>query len=208
MAQQTQTVIYRQNNTLNPAWQFYSMPESIVGGANALKESRDQYRDALKFSLEQDRLPEIHEYIEREAEKLGIWIRTPRGAPWAGNSFSEIGHQIAQYPPEDLEWFHRHPTVGGDPVVVPVSPDDRLSSVFAQMTPFDSLIIVMGHNDGRKVRIVWVVVAGPEASLDAHEQPPIGLEELGLSPDSSLAEVFHIATHDKRLTDTALLAPA
>ncbi len=64
--QPTQTVIYRQNDTLKPAWQFYSMPESIVGGSNTLKAAREQYRDALKFSLEQNQLPEIHEYIERE----------------------------------------------------------------------------------------------------------------------------------------------
>ncbi len=129
------------------------------------------------------------------------------GNPSADNSFNEIAGQIAQYPPEELEWYHRYPTAGGDPVVVPGAPDQPLSSIFAQMSPFDSLILVMGHFDGLKRRLVWVVISGIAAGYDVGN-PPIGLDEFGLRPDSSLAEVFKTAVRDERLTATGLLAPA
>ena len=75
MAQPVQTVIYRLNPAHNPAWQFYSLPESVVGGGKTLDEARAEYRDALRFSLDTDALPEIREHIEREIGNLGIWMR-------------------------------------------------------------------------------------------------------------------------------------
>jgi hypothetical protein len=49
MTQPVQTVIYRLDLTHDPAWQFHSMPESIVGGAETLDEAGLEYQEALKF---------------------------------------------------------------------------------------------------------------------------------------------------------------
>ena len=81
MTQPVQTVIYRLNPAHDPAWQFYSMPESIVGGGKTLDEARAEYRDALAFSLDTDALPEVREYVEREIGNLGIWMRVPIDHP-------------------------------------------------------------------------------------------------------------------------------
>jgi hypothetical protein len=43
MGQQAQSVVYRLDAAHNPAWQFYSMPESIVGGGQTLDDARAQY---------------------------------------------------------------------------------------------------------------------------------------------------------------------
>lgn len=64
MTDSAQTVVYRLDRAHDPAWQFYSMPESIVGGGKSLDEARAEYLDALAFSLDTDALPVVREYIE------------------------------------------------------------------------------------------------------------------------------------------------
>ena len=76
-------------------------------------------------------LPEIREYVEREAH-LGIWVRTPMADPNANTVLQVIATQVSQYPPEDLDWFYRSPTAGGDPVVFHGGPNDPLASIFQQ----------------------------------------------------------------------------
>ena len=94
-----------------------------------------------------------------------------------------------QYPDEDREWFYRHVTAGGDPVVVPSFADVPLSSIYEQMTPFDSLIVVMGTHDGDNLRFAWIVINGMASERgDGDASTP--LDGLGLTPTSSLGEVL------------------
>ncbi len=210
-----QTVIYRLDEAHKPIWQFHSMPESTVGGGNTLDEAREQYREALSFMLDSDRLPEIREYVEKEAH-LGIWVRTRISDPQADAILREIAGQISQYPPEDLDWFYQNPTAGGDPVIFHGRPDDPLYSIFDQMTPFDSLILMagLGNGGGRPTQLAWLVVAGLGAERANRDGPPIGLDEFGLTPSTPLHKVFAAAlryaarlqSHGSR--PLALLAPA
>lgn len=55
-----QTVEFRYDISCNPAWQYHSEPESIVGGGATLDEARESYREALKFSL--GYVPPIREF--------------------------------------------------------------------------------------------------------------------------------------------------
>jgi hypothetical protein len=193
MATPPQTVIYRLDAAHKPQWQFHSMPISAVGGGNTLDEAREEYRDALRFLLDTERLPEIHEYIEREAH-VGVWVRTLLTDSQGEVVVREIGRQIASYPPEDLDgFFYRNPTAGGDPVVFYGKPNDPLVSIFRQMTPFDSLILMtgLGARGPRPQKLMWLVIAGTEASVDRDESLP-GLGELGLTPESPLSEVFAV----------------
>src|SRR5271154_3877767 len=84
---------------------------------DTLDEGREGDCGAPRFSFDTDRLPEIREYIEREAH-MGIWVRTSMTSPVADNAFKQIANQISLYPDEDREWFYRRPTAGGDPVAV------------------------------------------------------------------------------------------
>lgn len=77
MGQPDQNVVYRLDAAHDPAWQFYSMPESVVGGSQTLADARAQYRDALRFTFETADLPAIHEYVEQEIGNLGVWLRIP-----------------------------------------------------------------------------------------------------------------------------------
>lgn len=208
MTQQAQTVIYRPDAALKPVWQFYSMPESIVGGADTIEDARKQYFDALRFSLGNPaQAPEVREYVEREIESLGIWIRTPLGSPNADRSWNQVASQIVQYPPEDRAWFYHHPTAGGDPVIVPATADIRLSSIFEQMTPFDSLIVVMAVHDGESLRIAWIVINGIAAERENDAQI-ISLDQFGLTPVSSLGELLKGATEIYGDRPAEVLAPA
>jgi hypothetical protein len=218
MATVSQTVIYRLDGAHKPQWQYHSIPESAVGGANTLDEAREEYRDALRFLLDTDQLPEIREYIEREAH-VGVWVRTLLGDPHGDAQVQEIGHMIASYPPEDLDgFFYRNPTAGGTPVVFHGRPNDPLYSIFQQMTPFDSLILMAPVGDGGPIppKVVWLVIAGAESSVDRDESLP-GLGEVGLTPESPLSEVFAVVwKRYRRYGDPksfanrppALLAPA
>jgi hypothetical protein len=204
-----QAVIYRLCEDHDPAWQYHSMPESIVGGGTTLEDAREQYRDALQFSLEKQSLPPIREYVEREADGIGIWIRTALGSPHQDSSFEEIARQITLYPDEDREFFYRHPSAGGDPVVVAGTPDDALHNIFDQMTTFDSLIVVMALRDGGGKRaVVWLVITGMQAGWDDRDNPPVNPTEMGLTPDSPLREVFKVAMRHFGNKPTPLLAPA
>jgi hypothetical protein len=203
-----QTVIYRLDAAHEPTWQFHSMPESVVGGGNTLDEARERYREALRFSLDTDRLPEVREFIEREAH-LGIWVRTLLGSPIADNAFNVIAKQLSQYSGESRDWFFRRPSAGGDPVAVECGPDDTLGGIFDQMTQFDSLIAVMAHGEGNWVTsVVWVGVQGVQAAPTLDDDPPVRLDQLGLTRDSRMAEVFLSMIEHFGTKPTALLAPA
>ena len=198
-----QTVIYRFDPSHKPEWQFHSMPESSVGGGNTLDEVRTEYRESLRFLLDTDDLPKIREYVEKQAH-LGIWVRTLLGDPREEALVREIGEQIASYPPEDLDnFFNRSPTAGGDAVVFHGRPNDPLGSVFAQMTPYDSLILVTGVGDrgARPEQLMWLVITGQEAPR-ARDERTLDMIEMGLTPRSPLSEVYAVALqHYQKLSE-------
>jgi hypothetical protein len=192
MAQAAQVVIYRLNPVYDPAWQFYSMPESIIGGGKTLDEARSEYRDALTFSLDTDALPEIHEYVEREIAGLGIWLRLPVDHPNFDGVLSQVGRQIY---PEDHDFFFANPTAGGDPVVVTAPADAPLRSILEQMSVNDSLILAMIRSAPERVQTMWLALTGGEVGHDA-EQPPTSFPSMGLTPDSPLRDLLEAAlTH-------------
>jgi hypothetical protein len=191
MTQPVQTVIYRLNPAHNPAWQFYSLPESVVGGGKTLDEARAKYRDALRFSLDTDALPEIREHIEREIGNLGIWMRLPIDHPNFDGVLSEAERQIAAHP-EDRDWFFANTTAGGDPVMVTASADAPLSSILDQMTIYDSLILAMLYRAPGKVQNVWLSLAGAETA-DETKEPPTSFGSMGLTPDSPLRDLLEAA---------------
>ncbi|MCA2359575.1 hypothetical protein [Mycobacterium intracellulare] len=204
MTQPVQTVIYRLNAAYDPAWQFYSMPESIVGGAKTLDEARSEYRDALAFSLDHDALPAIHEYIEGEIGDLGIWLRLPIDHPNVDGIFEQVGRQITAYP-EDRDWFFANTTAGGDPVIVTASADAPLSSILDQMTIYDTLILVMLRRAKGNVQNVFLSLAGAE-TVDGMEEPPTSFGSMGLTPDSPLRDLLAAALkhHVNKISALAL----
>ena len=149
MAQPRQTVIYRFDPAYDPAWQFHSMPESIVGGGSSLDDARAEYEAALAFSFEGDATPAVREYVESEVDGLGIWLRLPVDHPDAGGIRDQVSRHLAAHP-EDRDWFSANTTAGGDPVIVTTSADSPLSSILEQMTPHDTLILAMLGGDDDK----------------------------------------------------------
>jgi hypothetical protein len=202
MTQPVQTVIYRLNRAYDPAWQFYSMPESVVGGGKTLDEARSEYRDAIAFSLGTEARPEVNEYIEGEIGDLGIWLRLPIDQPNVDGVFEQVGRQIAAYP-EDRGWFFANPTAGGDPVVVTAPIDAPLSSILDQMSVYDSLILAMIRTTPGKVQNVWLALTGAETEHDSDE-PPTSFAAMGLTPDSPLGDLLEAALKHHVKTVSAL----
>lgn len=201
MGQQVQSVVYRLVPAHNPAWQFYSMPESIVGGGQTIDDARAEYQDALRFALESDDLPFIREYVEQEIGNLGIWLRMPVGL---GNYDKIVRNAHERIDPDDREWFMAHPTAGGDPVIVNAVPDAPLSSLLEQMTVHDHLILAMRYHGPEKLQNIFLVFAGA-ATEDATAETLMDLEALGLTPDSPLGDLLDAAV-ERHLT--AISAPA
>ena len=192
MTQAVQSVVYRLDPAQDPAWQFYSMPESIVGGGRNLDDARAEYQDALRFSLETDDVPEVHEYVEREIGDLGIWLRLPLSHPNFDGVLKRIRRQIVGFP-ENLDWFFENPTAGGDPVVIPASLKWPLSSILSQMTPYDSLILAMLRQPpGERKQNAWLALSGFESETRS-EEPLTSFVSMGLTPDSPLRDVVEAA---------------
>lgn len=200
MTQPIQTVIYRFDPAHDPAWQFYSMPESIVGGGKTLTEARTEYRDALRFALDTDDLPPVQQYIEREIGNLGIWLRMPVGHGDYDVILREAERQIE---PDDRDWFLSYPTAGGDPVIVNAQPEAPLSSILAQMTVHDSLILAMRCHGPDGQQNVFLVFAGA-ATEDASDEPLMSFESMGLTPESPLHELLEAALKLQVKTVSAL----
>lgn len=200
LAAPAQTVIYRHDTTHDPEWHYYSASRDIVGGGKTLDEAREHYRVALRFSLHTDRLPKIREHIERQAGSQRIWVRTSMASRRNVRAYKEITRQISTYSDEDRDSFFGSAAAGGDPVVLPGALNDKLDTVLGQMTPFDSLVVVMGvgYKPNQMVelgssdaprQVMWLVITGMEAKADPNNKP-LSFSELGLSRDSSLNDVF------------------
>ncbi|SPM30520.1 hypothetical protein [Mycobacterium terramassiliense] len=189
MSHPIQTVIYHHDAAHTPAWQFFSLPDSIVGGGNTLDSARAKYRGALKFSRGVGGLPDINEYVETEADNLDIWVRTPLSDTEREAATTDATRQLETHP-EDRAWFDEHLTAGGYPVVVPGVLDDPISSIFNQMTAFDSLVVWTVYRSADRASSVWLVMAG---NRSAGDESLTSLETLGLTESSPLSELVHLA---------------
>lgn len=198
-----QTVIYRLNDAEDPAWQFYSMPESIVGGGKTLSKARAEYRAALKFSLDSVLLPGFTEYVERQVGNSGIWLRLPIDYSDFDGVIDRVRAELAAYP-EDREFFFANRTAGGDPVVVAAaSPDDSLRTLLDQMTNSDCLILAMMRHTPEKVQNVWLALAGSET--EGGTEPLASFASLGLTPESPIRDL-HEAAINRHVSKISALA--
>ncbi|MBN0974265.1 MULTISPECIES: hypothetical protein [unclassified Gordonia (in: high G+C Gram-positive bacteria)] len=193
MTNDAQVVVYRSCMSGGPQWQFYSMPESIVGGAHDLEDARQQYRDALAFSLDvpDSQLPEIRELVEHETVKgTGIWVRGGLDAPTYDNALKFLTRYVESQPSDEVEWFFEQPAASGDVIIVPVEFDDTLRIITSQMTPFDSVwVVAQGKDPDGHDMLAWLAIGGSDAAPAADDG--VNLADLGLTPDSPMVDVFH-----------------
>ncbi|WP_156354386.1 hypothetical protein [Gordonia sp. HS-NH1] len=201
MANDAQTVVYRSSMSGGPQWHFYSMPESIVGGAHDLEDAREQYREALAFSLETavDNLPPVRELVEHEASKgSGVWVRGGIDAPSYENALTFLTGYVESQPASEIEWFFEQTAASGDAILIPVEFEDTLQTITSQMTPFDSVwAVAQGKDPDGSEMLVWLALGGSEALSDDDSGSTVNLADLGLTPDSPMVDVF------KRVIDNA-----
>ena len=197
MTPRPQVVVLRFCKGIRPAWQFYSMPESIVGGGARIEEARVRYREGLAFSLgvDQSDLPPIKEYVERETSPgSAVWIRIDDSSRNAKEVFRGIARNFEAMPEGHREWIKDTRAASGDTVVIPVQPRDSLRTVLEQITPYDSVVLVsLAEDPETKNRmLMWQPVDGTSAQKPASGEQPIGMSDAGLTPESPIGAVFQI----------------
>lgn len=213
MANTTQAVIFRSLRGETPEWQYYSMPESVVGGADSLEDAKLRYREALAFALDSDEasLPAIREFIEVEApEDSGIWIRTDMSWPDPSPLVRGISNTIAGMPEADLNELQSTVAASGDTIVIPTQPTDPLQTILDQVTQYDSVLVVTlaAFEDGTRF-LLWLPMEGFGAARPEGLEPAVGLSEMRLTGESLMRDVFQAAhmAHGGRLGRVALPVP-
>lgn len=198
MTYQRQVVVLRFCKGLRPAWQFYSMPESVVGGGDTIDEARLRYRDGLAFALELSdlkKLPPITEYVERETSPGSqVWVRIDSNSTNGKETFRAIASNFEAMPEEDREWIKESLAASGDTIILPVQPRDSLRNVLEQITPYDSVVLVaLAEDPDTKNRmLMWQPVDGNSAQQPASGEESVGMSDAGLTPESPISDVFQV----------------
>jgi len=171
----TENVIYTYDGDIQPAWQYYSMPHSCVGGGDTLDDARQSYREALAFQLDvdTDELPDIIEHVEKEARD-GIYVRYAAADPLRDNG-SQLVTRLLNDPSffdaQLEEALHLAPTAGGYPVLVITQLDDPVQQLLDQLTIHDSIWLAFPWPiapTGMQSLVGLISLAGEEADdLDA-----------------------------------------
>lgn len=216
MAARPQVVILRFCKGMRPAWQFYSMPESVVGGGDKIEEARARYREALAFALgldDPDELPPIKEYLERETSSgSGVWIRIDGRSTNGKDVFRAIARNFESMPESHREWIRESRAASGDTVVIPVQPQDSLRVVLEQITAYDAVVLVslaQSPESGDRM-LMWQPVDGLLAQKPASAEEPVAMSDAGLTPESTVGAVFQIgiAKGSEQHRRRVALAPA
>ncbi|MGU3434039.1 hypothetical protein ACNHUS_13590 [Actinomycetes bacterium M1A6_2h] len=183
----TVNVVYRKDPTVTPSHQYYSIPVSIVGGADSVPSARVAFREALSASLEVDEtgLPPIAEHVEVEALP-GIWVRMALDAQSEQrvDGLSMVTMLVtSQMKPDQVDFFWNATSASGDPVILIVQPWDTLGFVFDQMGPTDALWLAIRRGD----QVHWLALFGGAAE-GVRPDDMQSFDRIGPTRDMTIAE--------------------
>lgn len=180
------TVVYRLCLDGGPKWQYYSMPESVLGGADALADAKRDYRDALAFALdvERDALPRIREHTERPIVP-GVYIRTALDEHQAdrAEAFDVLVPGFTSEHTAEVEKLFAHTAASGDVVAVVCEPSDDVGFLLDQITPHDVVWLVL-NGPGL---VAWRAIGGPLAA-NPTEVVASTLADLGVGQSTPILE--------------------
>ncbi|MGY2027182.1 hypothetical protein ACW9HR_01195 [Nocardia gipuzkoensis] len=181
-----QTVVYRFCPDAGPKWQYYSMPESILGGADTLAEAKQDYREALAFALdaEPEALPPIREHTERPIV-AGVFVRTALDEHQLdrAEAFDVLAPAFANRNPIEIEWLFEHTTASGDVVAVVCEPSDDVAFLLDQITPHDAIWMVLNGPN----MVAWRAIGGLLAA-NPTETAGTSLSDLGVNASTPVLE--------------------
>lgn len=163
-------IVFRNDNTVAPRWQYYGVDVNVVGGNESLSAARCDAREAVDF-LTGSNSSVIQEHIEWRAtadteDSLGVFVRARRDLDserWVRRS--ELANaivQLLQQQPELAETFASELlTDMGSSVAIVALPDDTVAEAVESIGRFDTAYIGMPAND----RINWLAVSGSQVEV-------------------------------------------
>ncbi|MFD7845999.1 hypothetical protein ACFV4K_24035 [Nocardia sp. NPDC059764] len=176
-----QTVVFRFCPGGGPKWQYYSMPESVLGGAETLSDAKRDYREALAFMLEvePDALPEIREHTERPIVP-GVYLRTALDEHYAdrAEAFDVLVPGFGLEHTAEVRKLFSHTTASGDVVAVVCEPTDDVGFLLEQITPHDAVWMVLNGPGLVAWRAIGGVLAANPTDVDARSLTDLGVRSV------------------------------
>jgi hypothetical protein len=180
-----ENVVYRYDPAYQPAYQYFSIPHSCIGGGDTLAEARASYRSGLAVALDvsEHGLPAVVEHLQTLV--AGMWLRTGLGGEHTermadGRMFVEMllrrGRATEGFrtylDSATTEGFRSYLEAASEaPCVVIVESEDTLGFVIDQMTADDAVWMVFANKDNT---VGWVGIYGPD--VDGAEAVPHSID--------------------------------
>ena len=185
-------VVFRNDDSIDPRWQYYGVNINVVGGRDSLPSARACARDAVDFLLE-SRNSEVQEHLEWRVtadtpDSDGIYVRArfdqdPNRWIARSNLADTIKGMLRGQPELAATFSSDLLTDMGYTVAIVALPDDTVASVVDSIGPFDTAYIGMPAHH----RINWMAVSGSGAELRDTATP---LSNYCTSPDTTVFELM------------------
>ena len=167
-------VIFRYDPRRTPCLTYHSISGGLTGGANSLAEARESYRQLAR--IQRQGVPPAVEHLETAL--AGMWVRAKVAAAHRDPSTDQmfVLTLLSEGSAQDaLRASLAHATsLGFNPVVVVVDPDETVSAVLDQTRTDDTLFVV--HSDAENT-LRWIAIHGPDAAGSpggSRRRPPAG----------------------------------
>jgi hypothetical protein len=200
----TDHVIYRYDPRHTPCLTYHSIPGGLTGDANTLAEARESYRHNV---TEQARIQcqEAPAVEHLETALAGMWVRAKVAAAHRDPSTDQMFllTLLSQGSAQDaLRGSLAHTTsLGFNPVVVVVEPDETVSAVLDQTRTDDTLFVV--HSDADNT-LRWIAIHGPDAAGSRRAPLLMDRDRLRAMPIKDLTQAYSVGSQELRLQPSQL----
>jgi hypothetical protein len=198
-------VIYRYDPLRTPCLTYHSIPGGLTGGAKTLAEARESYRqDVTELErIQRQGVPPAVEHLETAL--AGTWVRAKVAAAHRDPSSDQmflltlLSEGSAQ--DELRASLSRAASLGFNPVVVVVDPDETVSAVLDQTRPDDTLFVV--HSDAENT-LRWIAIHGPDAAGSRRAPLLMDRDRLRAMPIKDLTQAYSVGPQELRLQSSQL----
>jgi hypothetical protein len=199
-------VIYRYDPLRTPCLTYHSIPGGLTGGAETLAEARESYRqDVTELErIQRQGVPPAVEHLETAL--AGTWVRAKVAAAHRDPSTDQmflltlLSEGSAQ---DALRASLAHAaSLGFNPVVVVVEPDETVSAVLDQTRPDDTLFVV--HSDAENT-LRWIAIHGPDAAGSRRALLLMDRDRLRAMSIKDLTQAYSVGPQELRLQSSQLV---
>ncbi|HVQ87218.1 MAG TPA: hypothetical protein VMT88_03455 [Actinomycetes bacterium] len=204
-ATSTDHVIYRYDPLGTPCLTYHSIPGGLTGGAKTLAEARECYRHNVT-ELERNQRQGVPPAVEHlETALAGMWVRAKVAAAHRDPSTDQmflLTLLSAGSAQDALRASLAHAaSLGFNPVVVVVDPDETVSAVLDQTRTDDTLFVV--HSDAENT-LCWIAIHGPDAAGPRRAPLLMDRDRLRAMLIKDLTQAYSVGPQELRLQSSQL----